>query len=214
MANVESVSLQRKEPEIARCSRLFFAEHDLIDRKDGSLVASIYSTHQHTDINVHYRDSVGVQTFAVLWDKHGLDNRLFHVVEEAIALDVLAPVQLIHHSEGLLTLLLDPSFRQGTDQFVEFWQCIASNVICDCWDLRLMCETQIRHFTEGRQFRTYAKSILAVETLGIVDLNLDHFLFKEEWHQTMLDMYKDEPRGADPKDDQSAFDFFDDDLPF
>lgn len=219
MSQVESVTLQRREPQNAQCSRFFFAEHDLLDRKDGRLVCSIYSTHQHMDASGGYRLSVGIQTFAVLWESDGTDSRLFNVIEEAIACDVLAPVQLIHHSKGLLTLLVDPSFRQITGQFEEFWRCIATNVICDSWELRILCEQDIQPSIEGRRFREYAQSILAAEKLGIEDISLDHFLFREEWDQVMEDIASSQRAEPEMNDGQSAFyssdnDKLDDEPPF
>ncbi|MNV58273.1 hypothetical protein D3C71_1506360 [compost metagenome] len=163
------------------------------------------------DANAHYRLSVGIQTFAVLWESDGTDTRLFNVIEEAIACDVLAPVQLIHHSKGLLTLLVDPSFCQITGQFEEFWRCIATNVICDSWELRILCEQDIQPFTEGRKLREYAQSILAAENLGIEDISLDHFLFREEWNQIMEDIASSQQAEPEMNDGQSAFDFSDKD---
>ncbi|MFG0533721.1 hypothetical protein ACF8FB_25895 [Pseudomonas sp. yb_2] len=211
MSQVESVTLQRREPQIARCSRFFFAEHDLLDRKDGHLVCSIYSTHQYMDASGGYRLSVGIQTFAVLWESDGIDSRLFNVIEEAIACDVLAPVQLINHSKGMLTLLVDPSYCQISGQFEEFWRCIATNVICDSWELRILCEQDMQPSTEGRMFREYAQSILAVENLGIEDISLDHFLFREEWDQVMEEIASSQRAESEINDDQSAFDPADND---
>lgn len=213
MANVESVTLQRTEPQITRCSRFFFSEHDLLDRKTGRLVGSIYSTHQFMDSCTNFRMSTAVQTFAVLWDSDGTDTRVFNVIEEAIAFEVLSPVLLIHHSEGLLTLLVDPAFRGLTDRFEEAWQLIAANVICDSWGLRILHPQDIKPHTEGRQFREFAESILGAEALGIEDISRKHFLFKDEWEKVMNDIANSQQSEPEANGDQSAFDFSTDHKP-
>lgn len=214
MIKVESVSLLYKEPKIVRCSRLFFAEHDLIDRKDGNLVASIYSTYQALEANFGFREQAGIQTFAVLWGENGFDSRLIRIVEEGIIESVLSPVQLIHHSNGLLTIILNPAFSGCPRDFVEAWQGIAFNAAYDHLELRCMYEKDNRLYRDGRQFHDQVKSIIATEMLDIVDYHSGHSLFDEEWAEPELDVFEGESAGTDTKDGQSEFDFFDDDLPF
>ncbi|WP_111280155.1 hypothetical protein [Pseudomonas fluorescens] len=213
MAKVESVSLQRKEPERARCSRLFFAEHDLIDRKDGNLVASIYSTYQDLEANFGFREQAGIQTFAVLWGQNGFDSRLIRLVEEGIIESVLSPVQLIHQCNGLLTIILNPAFSGCPRDFVDAWQGIAFNAAYDHLELRCMYEKDNRLYKDGRQFHDQVKSIISTEMLDIVDYHSGHSLFDEEWKEPDLEVFKGKSDGADTKDAQAEFDFFDDDFP-
>ncbi|PMX02340.1 hypothetical protein C1X59_08445 [Pseudomonas sp. FW215-R2] len=213
MTKVESVSLQRKEPERARCSRLFFAEHDLIDRKDGNLVASIYSTYQALEANFGFREQAGIQTFAILWGQNGFDSRLIRIVEKGIIESVLSPVQLIHHSNGLLTIILNPAFRRHPNDFVDAWQEIALNAAYDNLELRCMYEKDNRLYNDGRLLHDQVKSIIATEILDILDYRSAHSLFDNEWDESDFDGPEGEPDESGSKDGQSAFDFFDDDFP-
>ncbi|MNH83318.1 hypothetical protein D3C87_1243070 [compost metagenome] len=184
MDNIESIILQKKEPSYTRCSRLFFAEHDAVSREDGELVYSVYSTLQHRTINLELREQPGVQRFAVLWDREGVDNRVFETIERAIIKQVLSPVSIIHYTKGCLAIVLNQDHDiKNLQEFIDTWQDIAGYAIWEDWTLSCFESRDLTHLMEGRILREYAKNILSAEDLGIVDYNYNMFLYKESWSQ-------------------------------
>lgn len=207
MSNVESVRLQRKTPEICRCSRLFFAEHDLIDRKGGKLVASIYSTHQALEANFGFREQTGIQTFGVLWGQNGLDSRLINIIEEGIVEAVLSPIQLFHHHHGTLTIILNPRFRRCPTDFIDAWQGIALNSNFDHLELRCLYAKDNRLYKDGRQFCELVKNVISSEMLGIEDYSSAYSLLEEEWEG--FDEPEEKHDSSPRIDDQPQLDIFD-----
>jgi hypothetical protein len=204
MVTANSLNLRRSDPKVARCSRLFFAEHDLIDRSSAELVCSIYSTHQHLDAELKPRDRTGIQTFAVLWDRAGIETAIFKTIELAIIWKVIAPVQVIHFSEGTLTIVLaSSSLTSIGTSFWELWQIVTMNSHWDDWIFNYVYANDITPITEGRLLRKYTKGVIATEELGIVDYGDEHRLFTEEFPEESL---------PQQEDSQSEFDFSDDDL--
>ncbi|EJN39597.1 hypothetical protein PMI38_00829 [Pseudomonas sp. GM84] len=209
MSNVESVSLQRKNPEICRCSRLFFAEHDLIDRKDGKLVASIYSTPQSLEPNFGYREQLGIQTFGVLWGQNGFDSRIINIIEEGIVESALSPIQLFHHDHGTLTIILNPRFRRCPSDFIDAWQGIAFNSVFDHLELRCLYEKDNRLYKDGRQFCDLVKTVISSEMLGIENYNSAHSLFDEDWDEYNQEDPREKYDNLSRLDEQSQMTIFD-----
>jgi hypothetical protein len=184
MDNVESMTIQNKEPSCTRCSRLFFAEHDAVSREDGQLVYSVFCTLQHRTLNLELREQPGVQRFAVLWDREGVDNRVFETIERAIIKQVLSPVSIIHYTKGCLAIVLNQDHSiKNLQGFIDTWQDIAGYAIWEDWTLSCFESKDLTHVMEGRILREYAKNIISAEDLGIVDYNYDMFLYKENWSQ-------------------------------
>lgn len=207
MSKISSTLVQQKAPSTTLCSRLFHAEHDIVDREDGKLVCSIYSMQQHLNERQKPRKNVGIQRFGVIWGSSKIDDRVFQCIEEAIVQKVIAPVQLICYAKGTLTLVLNPEYSlSSTSKFASTWVTIASHAIWDEWTVGFLNERDINHLTEGRVLRTYASAILLAQPLGITDYCFDDFLYKDSWCE--------QPYQGDPGDADKDPDDFDGDLPF
>ena len=166
---VSSTLLRRIPPQFLSASKLFSATNDLVDREKDSLVSSIYCTHQHFDLSLERLPAGCLQSFAILWDDNGIDSRVHESVEGAIMRGVMSPVHIIHHSEGTLTIVLNPGtrFTQATD-FTETWVEIARNVACDDWVLRIIRSADLSNpLLEGRILRNFGPIIQSMEPLGL-----------------------------------------------
>lgn len=184
MDNVESMTIRNKEPSYTRCSRLFFAEHDAVSREDGQLVYSVFCTLQHRTLNLELREQPGVQRFAVLWDREGVDNRVFETIERAIIKQVLSPISIIHYTKGCLAIVLNQDHNiKNLQEFIDTWHDIAGYAIWEDWTLSYFESKDLTHVMEGRIVREYAYNIISAEDLGIVDYTYDIFLCRENWSQ-------------------------------
>jgi hypothetical protein len=162
-------------------SRLLYTEHEH-PYDDGEGAYTIFSTQQVRDINHKLFNSPRMQRFAVLWEDTP-DTQVIYLIEKAIIKGILAPVKLLHASEGTLVIAYDSQLNEHHyKKFVTAWEDIASCVIYDSWTVQFIVDFFVDEKCEsGRVFRKYAPGILETNDLGITDYTTDMFLFWDEW---------------------------------
>lgn len=107
-------------------SRWLYTEHEHPHDEHGEGAYTIFSTQQAKDINSMPLSAVCIQKFAVLWEGRP-DTRVIDLIEESIVKGVLAPVKLLHASEGTLFIAYDSMLDDGHyEGFVNAWADIAS----------------------------------------------------------------------------------------
>ena len=194
-------------------SRLLYTEHEHPHDEHGEGEYTIFSTQQAKDVNSMALSAVSIQKFAVLWDGSP-DTRVIDLIEEAIIKGGLAPVKLLHASEGTLFIAYDSVLdRDHYREFVNAWEDIASGVLYDCWTAIFIIDIHLNSQVEScRLFRNYAPGILDNHALGITDFTSDMFLFWDEWDPVNIfgPAPQEELQGPD-----DPFDFgFNDDVKF
>lgn len=192
-------------------SRLLYTEHEHPHNEHGEGAYTIFSTQQTRNVNSLPLSAVCIQKFAVLWEGRP-DTRVIDLIEESIVKGVLAPVKLLHASEGTLFIAYDSMLDDGHyEGFVNAWADIASGALYDCWTPLFIVDLKVTNRVEScRLFRNYAPEILENNVLGITDFTSDMFLFWDEWDPENI-------FGSEPQEGSMArcdFDSFDDDIKF
>ena len=192
-------------------SRLLYTEHEHPHDEHGEGAYTIFSTQQTMDVNSMPLSAVSLQKFAVLWEGRP-DTRVIDLIEEGIIKGALAPVKLLHASEGTLFIAYDSMLDDGHyEGFVNAWADIASGALYDCWTPLFIVDLKVTNRVEScRLFRNYAPEILENNVLGITDFTSDMFLFWDEWDPENI-------FGSEPQEGSVArcdFDSFDDDIKF
>ncbi|MBF4559224.1 hypothetical protein H7698_24390 [Pseudomonas sp. p50] len=192
-------------------SRLLYTEHEHPHNEHGEGAYTIFSTQQTRNVNSLPLSAVCIQKFAVLWEGRP-DTRVIDLIEESIVKGVLAPVKLLHASEGTLFIAYDSMLDDGHyEGFVNAWADIASGALYDCWTPLSIVDLKVTNRVEScRLFRNYAPEILENNVLGITDFTSDMFLFWDEWDPENI-------FGSEPQEGSMArcdFDSFDDDIKF
>jgi hypothetical protein len=192
-------------------SRLLYTEHEHPHDEHGEGAYTIFSTQQAKDVNSLPLRAVCIQKFAVLWEGRP-DTRVIDLIEEAIVKGVLAPVKLLHASEGTLFIAYDSMLDEGHyEEFVNAWADIASGALYDYWTAMFIIDLDVTNRVEScRLVRNHAPGILENNSLGITNFTSDMFLFWDEWDP--VNVFESEPQESnqDPLD----FDSFDDDIKF
>ncbi|PRA51947.1 MULTISPECIES: hypothetical protein [Pseudomonas] len=163
-------------------SRVLYTEHDYPHDEYGDGAYTIFSTQQVRDVNHKLLDALCMQKFAVLWG--GIpDTQVIYLIEKAIIKGILAPVKLLHASEGTLVIAYDTQLNERQyKKFVTAWEDIASCVIYESWIVIFIADIFVDNtFESCRAFRKYAPEILKTNDLGITEYTADMFLFWDEW---------------------------------
>lgn len=192
-------------------SRLLYTEHEHPHDEHGEGAYTIFSTQQTRDVNSMPLSAVSLQKLAVLWEGRP-DTRVIDLIEEGIIKGALAPVKLLHASEGTLFIAYDSMLDDGHyEEFVNAWADIASGALYDCWTAMFIVDLDVTNRVEScRLFRNYAPGILEHNVLGITDFTSDMFLFWDEWDPENIS-------GSEPQEGSEGrydFDSFDDDIKF
>ncbi|MCY1449408.1 hypothetical protein D9M71_661410 [compost metagenome] len=159
-------------------------------------------------------DLVCIQKFAVLWEAQP-DTRVIDLIEQSIVLAILSPVKLLNASEGMLVVVYDSALvGENFKLFHLAWEKIAAGVMYDEWTVLLIKDTDAGHgFDGGRIFRTFARSILDNNEIGITDFTSDMFLFKDEWSpENVFGPSSFEEANTKSEQLREGPDLFDDDL--
>jgi hypothetical protein len=192
-------------------SRLLYTEHEHPHDEHGEGAYTIFNTQQTRDVNSMPLNAVSLQKFAVLWEGRP-DTRVIDLIEEGIIKGVLAPVKLLHASEGTLFIAYDSILDAAHyEEFVNAWADIASGALYDCWTAMFIADLAVTNRVEScRLFRNHAPGILENNSLGITDFTSDMFLFWDKWDP--VNVFESEPQESNqvPLD----FDSFDDDIKF
>ena len=159
--------------------------------------------------------AVCIQKFAVLWEGRP-DTRAIDLIEESIVKGVLAPVKLLHASEGTLFIAYDSMLDDGHyEGFVNAWADIASGALYDCWTPLFIVDLKVTNRVEScRLFRNYAPEILENNVLGITDFTSDMFLFWDEWDPENIFGSERQEERQEGSEGRYDFDLFDDDIKF
>jgi hypothetical protein len=192
-------------------SRMLYTEHENPENEDNEGGYTVFSTQQSLGINYIPLNVVCMQKFAVLWEGTP-DTRVIDLIEQAIVMQQLSPVKVLHASKGTLFIAYDVRLDgELLEDFEEAWGDIASGVLYDSWTTVFIKEGNVGQGSDGgRLFRKYVPGILAANVLGITGYTADMFLFWEDWKAENID-YGAEPmeRGILP-DDPYDFGFSDD----
>ena len=196
-------------------SRLLYTEHEHPHDEHGEGAYTIFSTQQTRDVNSMPLSAVSLQRFSVLWEGRP-DTRVIDLIEEGIIKGALAPVKLLHASEGTLFIAYDSMLDDGHyEEFVNAWADIASGGLYDCWTAIFIVDLDVTNRVEScRLFRNYAPEIVENNVLGITDFTSDMFLFWDDWDPENI--FGSEPQ-EEPQEGSVArcdFDSFDDDIKF
>lgn len=180
---------------------------------DGEGGYGIFSTQQLFGADCMPLGTVCIQKFAVLWEDKP-DTTVIALIEQAIILAILSPVKLLHASKGMLVVVYDSAFvGENFKLFHLAWEKIAAGVMYGEWTELLIKDTEAGHdFDGGRIFRSFARSILDNNEIGISDFSPDMFLFKDDWApENFFGPAREE---VDPASEQLRYgpDLFDDDL--
>ncbi|MHA6140933.1 hypothetical protein ACX3YC_26495 [Pseudomonas mohnii] len=196
-------------------SRLLYTEYENPHDEDGEGAYTIFSTQQAKDVNSMPLSAVCIQKFAVLWEGRP-DTRVIDLIEEGIIKGVLAPVKLLHASEGTLFIAYDSMLDDSHyEKFVNAWADIASGALHDCWTAMFIVDLDVTNRVEScRLFRNYAPGILEKKVLGIIDFTSDMFLFWDEWDPENISGSEPQEEPQEGSEGRYDFDSFDDDIKF
>lgn len=86
------------------------------------------------------------------------DTQVIYLIEQAIIKEILAPVKLLHVSEGTLVIAYDSELNERQyKKFVTAWEYIASFVIYESWTVIFIMDIVVDETCEsGSVFRKYA----------------------------------------------------------
>lgn len=194
-------------------SRWLYTEHEQPHNDDGEGGYGIFSTQQLFGADCMPLGTVCIQKFAVLWEDKP-DTRVIALIKQSIILAILFPVKLLHASKGMLVVVYDSEFvGENFKSFHLAWEKIAAGVMYDEWTVLLIKDIDAGQGFDGdRIFRSFARSILDNNEIGISDFSPDMFLFKDDWvpENVFGPAYEEvEPASEQPRD---GSDLFDDDL--
>lgn len=163
-------------------SRVLHVEYEHPNNDEGDGAYTLFSLIQPLQMNRKPTKDVMAQYLAVLWA--GLpDTRLIALIEKALISGVLAPVKLLHASEGNLCVVYSGHLREiDYAWFEDAWTDLALGVWYDEWIAEFFREDSLSGVQNGgRLFRHFASEILTKHNLGITPFTDEMFLFHEEW---------------------------------